>query len=378
MAKLIQNNVITDVVYMSTEGPLEVVEMVRETARVANKIFVTIASQPTDLTTRNASELRVMQSLSYFHLGLMDRGGLRWDCSTLNELRPVCLQYGGPDRSFFGILVLGEEQDPDFLHQILNGSIVGLVAIEDDSCLNQTHVTESSNGDKEVNEAEVGLSITLPDLDGIDSPKSDSNRNTCSSKSHGTGDGKPYCNVSRRNLNQADSPHVETPDSGVVLNTKGLPYFSATDGVYLPLDPGKARCLGQALIRGIDTQRKTLFLITPIPLSTLQSTHQSGIKMVLVRGNLDAPTWAYQEEYIKAAREARELEIDKPADDRNERPIESAIQTRIRARDRQDFAPGTPWVTVAPGHDRRCKVWRVQKDIRHENTGAGYDHKPRI
>ena len=384
LAKLIQSTDITDVVYMSTEGPLGVVEVLGEAARMAKKAFFTVASQPSEFTTRNATELRVMQSLSYFHLDLMDKGDLRWDCSTLNELKPVCVQYEGPNKSLSGILVLGEEQDPDFLHHLLNGSIVGLVAIEDESCLRCPQVTKPSVGDGQVHEAKFGQSVGLPLLDGTASAEPDGTCNKFSSDNHGTEYGQPCSGLRSRSLDQADSLHTGATDSGTLLNAKGLPYFPAKDGVCLPLDPSKTQCLGQALIRGVDTQTKTLFLITPVPVTSLQSIHQKGIKLVLVRGNLDTPSWAYQEEYIKAAREVRESKVSgvgKLTNDRNEMWVEAVLRTEQRrsepttkpARDPQDSAPGTPWVTLTPGHNRRCKVWRVQKDLRVREWGAEDD-----
>jgi polynucleotide 5'-hydroxyl-kinase GRC3/NOL9 len=56
----------TDVVYMSQAGPPEVTTSLKEAAK--GKPLFTLPSQTSEYTTRTATHLRIMQSMSYFHL----------------------------------------------------------------------------------------------------------------------------------------------------------------------------------------------------------------------------------------------------------------------------------------------------------------------
>ncbi|BFZ59178.1 Polynucleotide 5'-hydroxyl-kinase grc3 [Saitoella coloradoensis] len=68
----------------------------------------------------------------------------------------------------------------------------------------------------------------------------------------------------------------------------GLPVLP-TGGA--PLDPQTSRCVGLAIIRGIDTSKQQLQLLTPIEPSILEDAVTNNQKILLVRGQLELPVW---------------------------------------------------------------------------------------
>lgn len=67
---LIHHMAFTNVVYMSTTGPEEVVETLKDATLQAKVPFHSLSSQSSEFwaPARTASDLRMMQTLSYFHL----------------------------------------------------------------------------------------------------------------------------------------------------------------------------------------------------------------------------------------------------------------------------------------------------------------------
>ncbi|GAO46592.1 hypothetical protein G7K_0819-t1 [Saitoella complicata NRRL Y-17804] len=74
----------------------------------------------------------------------------------------------------------------------------------------------------------------------------------------------------------------------VVRAQDGLPVLP-TGGA--PLDPQTSQCVGLAIIRGIDTAKQQLQLLTPIEPSILEDAVTNNQKVLLVRGQLELPVW---------------------------------------------------------------------------------------
>lgn len=75
----------------------------------------------------------------------------------------------------------------------------------------------------------------------------------------------------------------------------GLPYMiSPETGYSTPPDPQRSHSIGIALVRGIDTHRKELHLVTG--LTEAQTSSIADKQLVLVCGNYDTPEWAYLED----------------------------------------------------------------------------------
>ncbi|KAI9841375.1 MAG: Polynucleotide 5'-hydroxyl-kinase grc3 [Thelocarpon superellum] len=73
------------------------------------------------------------------------------------------------------------------------------------------------------------------------------------------------------------------------------PDIFTSENVTAP-DPAQSSCLGQALVRSIDSFTKTMQLVTPIPRALLDGMFDQGYHLVLVCGRGDIPHWAYDEE----------------------------------------------------------------------------------
>ncbi|KAL8708778.1 MAG: hypothetical protein Q9225_007556, partial [Loekoesia sp. 1 TL-2023] len=140
----------TDVIYTSTQGPPEVVEAITKITTEAKISSHYLTSQPVEMTPRSAADLRMMQTLSYFHLDEPEKGNLRWNAKPVNEMTPLSVHYAGTRQSIYGVLLLGQELDPEFLAQVLEGCIVGLAVIEDDAAL--PSLDEAPKQDAEMND----------------------------------------------------------------------------------------------------------------------------------------------------------------------------------------------------------------------------------
>jgi hypothetical protein len=71
----------------------------------------------------------------------------------------------------------------------------------------------------------------------------------------------------------------------------GIPYFtSEPQGYSRPFDPAFSKSVGVALIRSIDIETRTFWLLTPANVGTLPRKNT-----VLAFGGLDNPGWAYLE-----------------------------------------------------------------------------------
>lgn len=373
----------TNIIYTSTLGPAEVVDSLVEAANRAKTPFHTLSSQPSEFTTRTAADLRMMQTLSYFHLDEPEGGNLRWNASSLNETAPLSVQYAGPSQAIFGIIVLGEEQDPENVMDILAGCVVGLVAIEDDSAIS---INKSENGDSDIeglnvvhdgdehaaeDTQDLSDAMDVQDhpvpLSRLDLPSDDDSSDASSVSSF-----RDSFHLSPRKPRNHLSNHSEPtkkpkPSSthlqhlSVSRTPEGLPYLPPTTGFFVPLDPSKSQSLGQALVRGINTETKTLYLITPIPQTTLQSFHENKTKIVLVKGKLDTPIWAYREELVAAASRRRRRK-----DKRGE-------PERLTPHEVKEWAEGVPWAKVVDGSEVKsqgAKVWKVKRHLRTRVSGG--------
>jgi len=197
--------------------------------------FRTLPRQPPKPSSRSPAELRNMQMMAYFHQNLSaNKSMANWFDSRIDAVRPWIVDYERSNAGIHAISFYGQAPNPVFLAEVLNGSIVALVILE-----------ESEGG---------GYSGTTP-----------------TSMQHSDEEG----NV----------PILRTPE--------GLPYFALEDEGSKPLDPEKSECAGLALIRAIDVERRQLHLITPLPEEQIARLIRKQV--VLVRGGFDTPEWAYLE-----------------------------------------------------------------------------------
>ncbi|KAL8758531.1 MAG: hypothetical protein Q9184_003898 [Pyrenodesmia sp. 2 TL-2023] len=317
---------LTDVIYTSTQGPPEVLETISRATTTCKIPLHCLSSQPVEVPARSAADLRVMQTMSYFHLDEPERGDLRWNAEPISDMTPFSVHYAGPNQAIYGVLLLGQELDPDFLDQVIEGCIVGLVVVEDDTALPlQSGVQESdihSNAERSDRDEE------LSEPDDHDTMSITSNPGPSSTPNYNH---KP--------------PLPRTSSS--------IPYIPTISTLTPPLPPASSYSLGQALIHSIDSHHHIINLHTPVPVSTLNAFHHQRKKLVLVRGKLETPTWALKEDlYMQMRRRRRIIR-------------EGLYEGEVDAWGKEDtrqWAEGRKYVTFGE-RKGRGKVRRVRRDL---------------
>ena len=302
---------LTDFVYMSVSGPEDVVDTLQGATSRSNVTFHQLVSQSSDLANRTARELRMMQTLSYFHMSEPegDNHAMRWNPWPLTGVAPLVVHYAGPKQAILAVTTIGDapalKSLDTFLGSILDGCVIGVVAVDQD----------------------FGATAQEHDSAGIDE---------------------------QDDIMPDDA--ADTPKQILIMRTAtGIPYLFSSNHITFPLPPDRSLSLGQALIRGIDPTNKTLHLLTPMPATTLQA-HSPNI--VLVRGSLDTPTWAYKEDF----------ELEKAKQRVRERRLDSNEGFDGEAKRR--WAERQPWAGIVDGGRRSSgKVRRMRRDIRYRPIG---------
>ena len=351
LAELVKKIRPTEVIYMSQDGPEETVDSL--TAACGTAIpFVTLPSQTTSNTSRSSLDFRTMQSLSYFHLqwSSLATDYTLWDPTPLTALCPWRVRYRGSERGFVGILCYDHQPGASLLAEAINGMILALVQIESHAAFRDLLSPEKSSSSS--------MKIDLDNDDGND------DRN------------------SRIITTSEETTIPKTPE--------GIPLIQNPRGK--TLDPRHSKCLGLVLIRGIDTGRGELQVLTPIPEDLLfEAEATSGNNnanpakkkknnLVLVAGKFDTPTWAYAEDsYLQAAAKAGTKKSPTQGggsqltqgeeggnEDMDVDEGESESESEMEEHDEGDI----PWVERLHGSQRKAvgsMVWRVRRDLGRNN-----------
>ncbi|GAB7363293.1 hypothetical protein MBLNU230_g3574t1 [Neophaeotheca triangularis] len=197
--------------------------------------------QPARPPIRSPAELRAMQTMSYFHQRVTPTkfGATNdWTSRPINTHKPWHVSYGGSNSGIHAITSYNQTIPPDFLAEILDGSIVAIVT------------TNPGNLPQALNQ--------------------------------------PYP--------QSDSADEDSTNEPLIHRTphENLPYLPPThQGLSNSLNPSYTTFASLALVRAIDTETQTLQLLTPLPEAEIAELMRQ--KIVLVRGAFDAPEWAYLE-----------------------------------------------------------------------------------
>lgn len=328
-----------EVLYMSEDGPEDTVEGLRSACKsaAAAAALTTLPSQSGEYTSRTALHLRHMQTMSYFH-AVDDNNdndaenkknknktagsyaGTRWDPAPLASTPPWLLRYSGADSALLGVMCYGYQPEPELLAEAIDGTVLAIVEIEDHKAFASATAANNNNNNNRI----------PPPPQDLASP---------------------------------------TPQQ--------IPYLRGA----APLDPTYSRCLGLALVRGVDAARNLLAL-SPGPLllpadalfataeggsekkkkttttTTTTATTTTSRTIVLVAGKLDPPTWAYTEDHYSRAYRRGGGDDDDDDDD-----------------DDYDNTPGDiPWAEKLHGGQKRAvgsRVWRVRRDLGRNNSAGG-------
>ena len=319
----------TDVVYMSQEGPIEVVDMLKDVTR--NASLYTLPSQETKNRLWTSSGLRAMQTISYFHLTKPQSGHLRWDATSITAQKPWVVRYDGKNAGICGIMALGELVAHDQLATLLNGSLAAVVVLE--TSFNNSGVLQADGAGSNIH--------TVQGVEDRHKPKKinvDGTENLA--------------------LTNVDDPTTTGEISGAHLYrvyrtpTERLPYLYAGSR-NIPLDPSESHCIGQALVRSIDIKCHTLQLMMPISRSKIKRLMEQHTKIVLVLGSLDTPVWAYVEGLVREKQSAKRRKMDDS----------DRVTQRLRMEKERDKMP---WVTalnseVQNERGEAGRIWKVRR-----------------
>ncbi|KAL2816805.1 hypothetical protein BDW59DRAFT_136434 [Aspergillus cavernicola] len=353
---LVRSLSLSDVVYMSEKGPMEVVEPLSQAAGTARTPLTILPSQPTEFVSRSSAQLRSMQMQSYFHMSQpKETNHPMWLERPVFKNRPFHVRYAGPHQGIHGIMVLGAQISPDLLAECLEGAIVGVVAVESPYALPLPPSSSSSDPQNETN----------PPTTNNNNPERPSDTDTDTDMSN----------------NQPAPPTIPTLKAHTTPTKESLPYLSPTSktGTSTPLHPDSSQTLGLALIRSINPTTQTISLSTPISSSRLAHSLSQGHALVLVRGLLDNPNWAVSEEYYAARagerRVRREITTrNTENEDRDEEEAEAEGERKKRVlaslKERVSRARNVPFMTVIEDHGRRRQdeakrerraLWKLRK-----------------
>nr|POE92386.1 polynucleotide 5'-hydroxyl-kinase grc3 [Quercus suber] len=201
----------------------------------SNSIYVhRLPRRFTRSSIRTPAELRNMQTMAYFHHRepTTNSSQSTWLGEPIDSMWPYSVAYDGIDPDILAVLSYSYSPDPELLAEVLDGSIVAVVKVNDQA-FDSEHLLRQT--DASVHERAI-----------------------------------------RHNI-------LRTPE--------GLPYLPSEYS--MPLEPKYSECIGLALVRSIDYDHKRLLLITPTPRDQMTTNEDEHI--VLVRGAFDPPEWAYLE-----------------------------------------------------------------------------------
>ncbi|POS77798.1 hypothetical protein DHEL01_v203804 [Diaporthe helianthi] len=292
----------TEVIYMSEDGPEDTVDGLKSAC--GDIPFTSLPSQSSEYTSRTALHLRHMQAMSYFHMDpdLSKGSAIEWVAKPLTSKPPLLLQYGRNNGGILGVVCYGYQPRPELLADSIDGTLLAIVEIEDRRAFcNTTQADEGADGESK----EPRIKQTR-DIKGF----------------------------IRR-----------TPEK--------IPYIRCGT----TLSPKFSRCLGLALVRGIDVQHSLFALVSP-----LSPVDLAGKEIVLVSGKFDVPTWAYTEDHYNRASQRADSQTS------------DIVLAGEVGQGREGLAGEIPWVESLHGGQKRVvgsKAWRVRRDLGRNGGVAG-------
>lgn len=349
LVELITRTKPSSIIYMSQEGPPEVVSSLREAANLVP--VTTLPSQISEYTTRTAAHLRTMQCLSYFHLKTESSGSLSWDGLPLTSIPPWEIRYAGENAGILGVICYGEQPTPGLLADTIDGSLVAVVVIDDMAAIPGWSQTE---------QGEEGATQLAEE----------------------TARQYPLAEDTDMGIFEEDSYEPRQIQTPLIIPTpkEEIPYFNPANSI--TLNPRYSHSIGLALVRGIDVARRRLQVLTPIAPSVIQEINDEGKLIVLVSGKLDTPGWAYTEELtLKMNREREEITNDNDGmildDGEEEEEIDiDGTDTPLAAENQIVPTRGfdnAPWIERLEGSQGRgigSRVWRVRRDLGKQSDGG--------
>jgi polynucleotide 5'-kinase involved in rRNA processing len=127
----------TTTVYL-TRGPPKSMEDIADTVASGSLILLPV-SQATE-PARSQEELHDMAALSIFHERANHDNTSQWDASLLACKSPLCVSFDSEAADFLGVVCLPTPIPSPSLPDLLNGSLVSIVTIEDERYLRNVEI----------------------------------------------------------------------------------------------------------------------------------------------------------------------------------------------------------------------------------------------
>lgn len=310
----------TDIIYMSDEGPRDVVDTLVKAAGKTS--VVTLPSQAKDYMTRTAANLRTMQMMSYFHQA---QDASLWNVLPLSSRSPLEITYAGPKQGILGILCLGEQPPADLLKDIIDGNLVAIVSynqVTPRNDISKTTITQITTSGAE--QDFISFSAISDGDDAV--------------------------------FEEVQIPFYEN----VIRTPEMLPYIDC-ESSSLPAPHG-LNCHGMALIRGIDISRQKLQILTPLSETKVRDLINEGSQIILMSGKLDTPGWAYTEELNRRDALRKQKSDDNKVIGKGNNDISHSMDVHESIK---SFEQG-PWIEKLSGDGGRGvenRTWRVRRDL---------------
>jgi len=244
---------------------------------------------------------------------------------------PWEIRYSGENPGILGVMCYGEQPPAGLVADTINGSLVAVIVID-----NMTAIPGcGSEGQNKPNDEEK-MQLEGQDL-------------------------------------EANTTGVQPLVQPLILHTpEKIPYFNPSNTI--SLNPKKSHSIGLALVRGIDTDRRRIQILTPISPRTIEDINNAGKSIILVSGKLDTPGWAYIEELTqKIALEKSErinestgVEVEDVEEDGED--VDSVVEgnSKKASSSLYDGFKNAPWIERLEGSQGRgigSRVWRVRRDL---------------
>ena len=124
--------------------------------------FHSISRRGPKSSPRTPAESRAMQTMAYFHQRpSASRSACKWSGKAISQTRPWRVSYAGSDPGIFAILSYGQSPHPDFLAEVLDGSIIAVVVLDEMAGVHDNQIHRTPEEIPFLSPSDQGISPTL-------------------------------------------------------------------------------------------------------------------------------------------------------------------------------------------------------------------------
>jgi polynucleotide 5'-hydroxyl-kinase GRC3/NOL9 len=267
---------------------------------------------------RTAAELRDMQQCSYFHSDGFENGMYKWTANLLMQQSCDKLVHADEIPMFYenepiiaGVILSGNEINFDMLKMTIEDTILSLVYITDEAVIDDSSYSRNYAFDHSASHSNDSIVI----MDGMNKW------------------------VRKRNVDN-------------------IPYFTTESGCNPQLNLSRTRCLGQVFLREVTSEYFGVH--SKIDKRFIASITSRGGFLLLIRGEIGQPEWAYKEVYWEGVWAQRVNEKWKKLKREHDIKTDSSSEEEADENWIQDLADRTDYLEYVTNDDSR-KLNRIRK-----------------